>query len=129
MVSAHGRQLVCRSGELVERGRGVRFEVSLRGEHIPAFVVRFEGRVHAYLNRCSHRSLELDWSAGEFFDAFGEHILCATHGARYAPVSGACVAGPCARAGLVKLGVVEEHGDVFLDLKDDIHLAPSGGMT
>jgi len=81
MVAAHGRRVICLSRELVERGHDVRFTVSRRGEAIPAFAVRFHGKVHAYLNRCAHRSLELDWNEGDFFDAFGEHLLCATHGA------------------------------------------------
>ena len=158
MVATNGRQVVGRSCERVERGRGVRFEVSRRGEIVPAFVVRFEGSVHAYLNRCAHRFLELDCNAGDFFDAFAVHLLCATHGARYASTSGVCVGGgdsfprrssferstpgrhrrkscrlgrwrPCAGAGLVKLEVIEENGDVRLDSRDDVHLVPAGGMT
>jgi nitrite reductase/ring-hydroxylating ferredoxin subunit len=100
--------------------------VRRHGETVPAFVIRFGGAVHAYLNRCGHRSLELDWSEGEFFDAFGEHLLCATHGARYAPASGTCVGGPCGGAGLVKLAVSEQNGDVLLEPGDDIQLIDSG---
>lgn len=123
-MAARGRtQVICRSRELVERGRGVRFKVWRRGAVVPAFVIRFDGKVHAYLNQCAHRMLELDWIAGDFFDAFGEHLLCATHGARYAPASGVCVGGPCARAGLVKLAVSEENGDVCLEPADEVHLA------
>jgi nitrite reductase/ring-hydroxylating ferredoxin subunit len=85
--------------------------------------------VHAYLNRCAHRSLELDWNEGDFFDAFGEHLLCATHGARYAPASGACVGGPCRGAGLVKLAVSEENGDVLLEPGDDVHLINSEAVA
>jgi nitrite reductase/ring-hydroxylating ferredoxin subunit len=122
-MAARGRaHVICRSRELVERGRGVRFKVWRRGAVVPAFVVRFDGKVHAYLNQCAHRMLELDWKAGDFFDAFGEHLLCATHGARYAPASGVCVGGPCARAGLVKLAVIEEVGDVCLEPADEVHL-------
>ncbi len=129
MAATGRRSVICRSRDLVERGRGVRFRVSRRGEVAPAFVVRFNGAVHAYLNRCAHRMLELDWNAGDFFDAFGEHLLCATHGARYAPASGTCVAGPCARAGLVKLDVTEENGDVCLEPGDEVHLVTSDALT
>jgi nitrite reductase/ring-hydroxylating ferredoxin subunit len=122
MVAASQRSVICRSRELVDRGRGVRFQVRRRGSLTPAFAVRFNGVVHAYLNRCAHRSLELDWNEGEFFDAFGEHLLCATHGARYAPASGTCVGGPCGGAGLVKLAVSEQNGDVLLEPGDDIQL-------
>lgn len=129
MVAASKRPVICRSHELIERGRGVRFVVRRRGVVTPAFTVRFNGIAHAYLNRCAHRSLELDWVGGEFFDAFGEHLLCATHGARYIPASGACVGGPCGGAGLVKLPLVEENGEILLESGDDIHLVNSEGVA
>ncbi len=122
MAAADERHAICHSRELLDGGRGVRFQVSRHGELVPAFVVRFQGRVHAYLNRCAHRSLELDWIEGEFFDTFGEHLLCATHGARYVPTSGTCVGRPCGHAGLVKLAVFEENGDVCLEAGNNIQL-------
>ena len=125
MVATGQRPVICRSRELVDRGRGIRFTVRRHGEAAPAFVIRFGGAVHAYLNRCAHRSRELDWNEGEFFDAFGEHLLCATHGARYAPASGTCVGGPCGGAGLVKLAVSEKNGDVLLEPGNDVHLINS----
>lgn len=129
MVAADKRSIICRSRELIERKRGVRFVVRRHGEVTPAFAVRFNGVAHAYLNRCAHRSLELDWVEGDFFDAFGAHLLCATHGARYAPASGACVGGPCGGAGLVKLPVFEENGEILLDFGDDIHLVNSADVA
>ena len=63
MAAAGQRSIICRSRELTERGRGFRFAVLRRGEMIPAFVVRFNGVVHGYLNRCAHRAQELDWPA------------------------------------------------------------------
>jgi nitrite reductase/ring-hydroxylating ferredoxin subunit len=110
-------------------GVGIGFTVFRNGEIIPAFIVRFNGRVHAYLNRCAHRRLKLNWNAGEFFDASGNHLLCATHGARYAPASGKCVGGPCGRASLVKLAVTEYAGDISLETTDDIHLVETRRVT
>ncbi|MHB8741733.1 MAG: Rieske (2Fe-2S) protein [Sulfuricaulis sp.] len=129
MATGDGRHTICRSGELLESGRGVRFQVRRYGKLMPAFVIRFQGNAHAYLNQCAHRSLELDWNQGDFFDAFGEHLMCATHGARYKPASGLCVSGPCARAGLVKLAVFEENGDVRLEAGDNIHLVKTDATT
>lgn len=125
MAETRKRSVICRSRELIERGRGVRFAVRRHGEMAPAFAIRFDGIAHAYLNRCAHRSLGLDWVEGDFFDAFGAHLLCATHGARYAPASGACVRGPCGGAGLVKLCRIEENGEILLELGNDIHLVNS----
>ena len=42
------------------RGRAIRFRVRRCGEMASAFVIRFEGVALANLNRCIHRSLELD---------------------------------------------------------------------
>jgi nitrite reductase/ring-hydroxylating ferredoxin subunit len=111
---AQVKRLICDTGALEERGAGVRFEVRLRGETLPAFAVRFEGTVHAYVNRCAHIPVELDWVEGEFFDASGLYLICATHGATYLPESGRCILGPCKGAQLRKLPVLEEGGQVFI---------------
>ena len=106
---------VCASGDLIEGGDGVRFEWRASGEGgppVPAFVVRFDGRAHAYLNRCAHVAMELDWLPGRFFDDAGLYLICATHGATYEPDSGQCVAGPCRGAALVALRCEEGGGRV-----------------
>jgi len=79
-----------------------------------AFVVRFRGQVAAFLNRCGHVPVELDWQQGEFFDSSGLYLICATHGALYAPDSGRCLGGRCNGKGLVKVSVSEEDGWVVL---------------
>jgi len=107
-------RLICAAVDLAEGGKGVRFEVLRRGVSEAAFAVRFEGRVHAYLNRCAHVSVQLDWNEGEFFDLSGLYLVCATHGAAYEPESGRCVAGPCKGASLVPLEAVEREGAVYL---------------
>jgi nitrite reductase/ring-hydroxylating ferredoxin subunit len=73
--------------------------------------------VHAYINRCAHVPIELDWLPGRFFDSSRHFLICATHGAMYAPDSGYCVQGPCRGARLEPVAVIERDGGVFL--KDD----------
>lgn len=111
-MAVHER-LICASAALAEAGRGVRFEVDYFGRPEPAFVVRYKGGVHAYLNRCGHVPMELDWTEGEFFDQDKRDLLCSTHGASYDPQSGACLAGPCQRRALVKLAVIERDGHIY----------------
>ncbi|MBR0565726.1 Rieske 2Fe-2S domain-containing protein [Azoarcus sp. L1K30] len=109
------KHLICRSVEVVEAGDGVRFNVpgdDLHGG--AAFVVRYGGRLHAYLNRCAHVPVELDWMPGKFFDLTGHLLVCAVHGAHYDPRNGRCVMGPCKGGALRALSVVEEHGAVYL---------------
>jgi nitrite reductase/ring-hydroxylating ferredoxin subunit len=116
---AAAKRLICASAELVDGGSGVRFEVAGSAGPIPAFAVRFCGRVQAYFNRCGHTPVELDWKPGEFFDLSGLYLICATHGALFDPATGACLGGRCNGRGLDALRVVEEHGEVFVILEGD----------
>ena len=117
---AADQRLICESGALADSGRGLRFEVEYFGHRAPAFVVRHRGRVHAYLNRCAHVAMELDWQEGVFFDFDGRDLLCSTHGAVYDAASGHCVGGPCNGSPLVKLRVGERDGMVyFTGFEDD----------
>lgn len=114
MADAEPLIRLCASAQLVERGSGLRFDVLVGGEVVGAFAVRYRGRAVGFLNRCAHVAMELDWAAGRFFDADGENLLCATHGAAYDPADGRCVGGPCAgRGGLRRLEVVEDDGVVY----------------
>lgn len=106
-------RLICPAGALLDGGDGVRFGVPGPAGEQAAFVVRYQGRVHAYLNRCAHRPVELDWLPGQFFDADQRYLICATHGALFEPADGYCVAGPCHGGGLVPLTVFEQDGQVF----------------
>ena len=111
---AGSERLICTAGDLSERGTGVRFTVVRHGREEPAFAVRFGGVVHAYLNRCAHVPVQLDWSEGEFFDFSKLYLICSTHGAMYLPESGHCVAGPCKGARLHALQVEERDGKVYV---------------
>ena len=112
--AAVGARLICASSDLADGGDGVRFDIERDGETVPAFAIRHGGRVYAYLNRCAHIAMELDWNAGKFFDTDGEYLICSTHGALYAPESGACRGGPCRGAALVRLNVFEADGKVYM---------------
>jgi len=117
---AETERLICASGDVSERGLGLRFEVEYFGEVAPAFIVRANGRVHGYLNRCSHVPMELDWQEAVFFDAQRRDLICSTHGALYETSSGRCLGGPCNRTPLVRLRVEERDGGVyFLGVDDD----------
>lgn len=110
---AVAERLICSSGDLLDGGRGVRFTVDQEGVEQPAFAVRFQGRVFAYLNRCAHVPVELDWQHNEFFDDSKLYLICATHGALYSPESGRCLGGRCNGRGLTPLPVVERDGTIY----------------
>ncbi len=102
---------LCHSHDLVEGGLAVPFDVVYAGQTCRAFAVRFEGQVRAYLNRCTHVAMEMDYQPDRFFDESGRWILCATHGAAYHPATGACAGGPC-RGPLVRITLSEQGGVV-----------------
>ena len=105
------RLALCNSADLVEGGLAVAFDVVYGGQTCRAFAIRFEGQVHAYLNRCSHVAMEMDYQEGRFFDDTGQWLLCASHGAAYRPDTGECGGGPC-RGGLIKVALSEADGVV-----------------
>jgi nitrite reductase/ring-hydroxylating ferredoxin subunit len=105
------RIALCSSDDLVDGGLAVPFDVVYQGQSCWAFAVRFEGQAHAYLNRCAHVAMEMDFQPNRFFDTTGRWLICATHGALYQPATGRCMSGPCRRA-LVKIELSEQSGVV-----------------
>ncbi len=122
MAGLNRREVVCETQRLQNGAAGVRFAVRIQGDVRPAFAVRYENRVYAYVNECAHRSVQLDWNEGDFFDMEGRFLVCATHGARYYPETGACAGGPCNGRGLTALPVEETDGAVRLMASDEIEL-------
>jgi nitrite reductase/ring-hydroxylating ferredoxin subunit len=113
---------VCAAEELVDGGNGVRRAARYLDGDAVVFFVRYEGRVHGYLNRCAHVPMELDWVEGQFFESSGLYLMCATHGAIYAPDTGRCVGGPCRGARLRTVEVEERdtpEGRAVFWLPDD----------
>lgn len=102
---------LCNARDLVDGGLAVGFDVVYAGQTCRAFAIRFEGQAHAYLNRCTHVAMEMDYQENRFFDDTGQWLLCATHGAAYRPDSGECGGGPC-RGALVKISLSERDGVV-----------------
>jgi nitrite reductase/ring-hydroxylating ferredoxin subunit len=111
---AGGKRLICVASDLEDGARGIRFEIDCGRERRGAFAVRYAGRVYAYFNRCAHAEVELDWQPGEFFDGSKLYLICATHGALYAPESGRCLGGRCDGRGLQPIPVVECDGLVYV---------------
>lgn len=106
-------QRLCRSDALTERGDAFVFDVLQFRRPARGFVLRFDGQVVAYLNRCLHVPTEMDWQHGKFLDSDKEFILCSTHGAAYEPLSGRCVGGPCGRGTLTVIKIEERDGEVY----------------
>lgn len=103
---------LCNSSGLVESADAIAFDVVYQGQICRAFAIRYQGQAHAYLNRCAHVPMEMDFAPNQFFDSTGHWLMCATHGAMYWPQTGACRSGPC-RGGLIKIDLSETGGLVY----------------
>ena len=102
---------LCNAHDLVDEGDAVPFDVVYAGQTCRAFAIRHEGQPQAYLNRCTHVAMEMDYQPNKFYDLSGQWLMCATHGAYYQPDTGRCAGGPC-RGGLVKIQLSESDGVV-----------------
>jgi len=115
---ADGLVLVARTDELAP-GRTKKFLLPCGGSEIEAFVVNHDGSFHAYVNRCCHIPMSMDWVENQFLTEDGAYIQCATHGALYDPTSGQCLAGPPLGQRLTVVPVVVRDGLIWAGCPTD----------
>jgi len=84
---------VARIGE-IPPGQTKKFFLQVDGREVECFVVNYGGELFAYVNRCRHVPMTMDWIENQFLTEDGRYILCATHGAAFEPDTGECVFGP-----------------------------------
>ena len=104
--------VVARLGELAP-GETKKFVFEADGQEVEAFLLNVGGRHHAYVNRCRHVPMSLDWVENQFFTDDRQFIQCATHGAYYDPDTGECIAGPPCGKFLTRIPVTVE-GDTIV---------------
>ncbi|HEU0201884.1 MAG TPA: Rieske 2Fe-2S domain-containing protein [Burkholderiaceae bacterium] len=59
-------------------------------------ILRRGSECWAYVNRCPHFSIPLDFEPGTFATYDGEVLMCAHHSALFRFEDGRCIDGPCA---------------------------------
>lgn len=59
------------------------------------FVVRRDGVVAGFIDRCPHTGTPLAALPDRYLTREGDLIVCSTHGAMFRPHDGLCLAGPC----------------------------------
>lgn len=103
---------LCALDEIEEPGaKGFRFR---QGEALFAgFVVRRDGALAGFVDRCPHAGWPLAMLDERFLTRDKAFILCAGHGALFRPSDGACVAGPCLGEHLEPWPVEVREGVVF----------------
>ena len=85
--------VVARVGE-IQPGHTKKFFLHIDGQEEECFAVNHGGTLYAYVNRCCHVPMTMDWIDNQFMTEDQQFIQCATHGACYVPETGECVSGP-----------------------------------
>ncbi len=108
------RYLVARAEEIAP-GESRKFMLPIEGADEECFVINFRGEFYAYVNRCRHIPIAMDWVDNHFFDEGGRYLMCQTHGALYQPASGECLAGPAGACGkyLFRVPLEVERGLIY----------------
>lgn len=113
------RLRICALSEIPAKGaRG--FDLDWNGRQLALIVLRDHGVVRAYLNSCPHTGVRLEMRSDDFFDLEGQSLQCTTHGARFAPGDGRCLAGPCRGQALIRAPVEERTDGLYLRGPDQL---------
>ena len=79
------------------------------------FLVKKDGQVYGYENKCPHAGVNLEWRPDDFLDIDKSLIQCSVHGALFTIESGNCVGGPCNGQGLHPVNIdIDDQGDIYL---------------
>lgn len=111
--SRPGGRVIARVDEM-KPGSVKKFWLICQRYRVDGFLINYQGKFHAYVNRCRHMETPLDFIRYQFFTEDGCHLVCLTHGAIYDPDSGLCVDGPCQGLSLYRLPVLVDRGEVLV---------------
>lgn len=100
--------------DVITDGGFAEAEAAIDGDMESIVIHRQGEQVTAFLNICPHAGRRLDWSPGQFLKSREGHLVCAAHGASFAPDSGQCIAGPCKGDRLRAVAVAVRDGQVVL---------------
>ena len=108
------RYRVARADEIAP-GQSRKFILPIEGVDEECFVINFGGEFHAYVDRCRHIPIAMDWVDNHFFEEGGRYLMCQTHGALYQPATGECLAGPVGACGkfLFRVPLEVERGLIY----------------
>jgi len=108
------RYFVIRTDEL-KPGESSKFLLPIGGADEECFIINYGGKFHAYVNRCRHVPMAMDWVENQFFAEDGRYLMCQTHCAYYEPETGECIAGPRSACGkfLCRVPLEIKDGEIF----------------
>jgi len=111
---------LCNSDEIEDPGsRG--FEIKHGRNQLSLFVVHRDDVFTAFINRCPHTGVNLEWQEDRFLDMDNRYIQCATHDALFETDSGLCIAGPCVGQSLQPVSIEIIDGVIHVDPASTTH--------
>lgn len=103
-------ELLCKTEQIEDRD--ARSFDTPKGEVV---VTQRDGVFYAYLNRCPHLGISLEFQEQQFMDMDREFLVCANHGALFQVDNGECVFGPCKNQSLTPIAIaVHSDGGIYL---------------
>lgn len=107
------RKFVGEVGEL-KPGTSKKFRLTNGKSSVEGMLLNYQGSLYAYVNRCPHIGISLDWLDNQFFTIDGRYLMCANHGATFEPATGECIWGPCVGAALQSVPLQIEAEKIFV---------------
>lgn len=104
------------SVEEIDHGTSKKFTLRRGQRELEGLLVNFQGNLFAYVNRCPHTGITLDWVNNQFFSSDRRYLMCATHGAVFEPPTGECIWGPCVGLSLQSVPIEIDDGQVYARL-------------
>lgn len=77
-------------------------------------IVKQSGTFQAFINRCPHLQIPLEWQEHHFLDNDTQLLRCSTHGALFMVSSGECVSGPCTGESLKPVDIGISNNNIAL---------------
>ncbi len=90
---------ICKIEELVENKAIIK---KSEDKYLPGIIIyKNNNSIYIWLNNCPHANLTLDIIEGRV-QSKDNDLLCANHGAKFNPITGKCIKGPCKNSYLKK---------------------------
>ena len=90
------RYFLCQQQDILEaHPRGFDIEIDSVQDPFAVLLIRYDGQLYCYQNRCPHLGIPLNWQPDDFLSQEDTHIQCSTHGALFNLTDGQCIMGPC----------------------------------
>jgi nitrite reductase/ring-hydroxylating ferredoxin subunit len=94
----------------------VKFRIDDPVDPREGFLLRVDGTLLAFENRCPHWEVDLDLGLGDPYLADLDRIFCRNHAAVFDPATGRCESGPPLGRSIRQFPVTIRGSDVFVEI-------------